>query len=128
MGVLKKKRRSRRPPLRKKTAEENARFRQEYAERMAYYSTQRPVAPLSNAIELIAGNGMPKICKSLPRFRHTLSEEQNERERMAAAEAAKKAKRIMPLYPKGAYQLITDGNRQALMDDSRGKKYDVVAT
>lgn len=121
MGVLKKRKRTRRPSLRKKTAAENARFREEYARTMSSFS--RNTIQLQNTLESIAGNGMPKICRSLHRFRPALSEEQNVREQEAAKEAAKKAKQIMPLYPKGAYQLITDGNRQALFDDSRGKKY-----
>lgn len=123
MGVLSKKRRPRRPSLRKKTAAENERFRAEYSERMASFSSQREVAPLSNSLQMMAGNGLPKVCRSLHRFRPTLTEEQNEREKAAAAEAARKTKQIMPLYPKGAYQLITDGNRDALFDDARGKKY-----
>jgi hypothetical protein len=123
MGVLKKKKRTRRPPLRKRTPAENERFRKEYSERMESYS--RTTAPLSNTLEIIAGNGAPKICRSLHRFRPTLSEEENVREREAAAEAARKAKRIMPLYPKGAYQLITEGNKSALLDDSRGKRTDL---
>lgn len=124
MGVLSKKRRPRRPSLRKKTAAENERFRAEYSERMASFSSNsRGVAPLSNSLQLMAGNGMPKVCRSLHRFRPTLTEEENAREQAAAAEAARKTKQIMPLYPKGAYQLITDGNREALLDDARGKKY-----
>ena len=123
MGVLSKKRRPRRPPLRKRTAEESARFRQEYSEKMLSFSRSTG-AYMANTLESIAGNGLPKACKSLHRFRPTLSDEQNERERLAAAEAAKKAKQIMPLYPKGAYQLITEGNKQALIDDSRGKRHD----
>ena len=124
MGVLSKKRRPRRPSLRKKTAAENERFRAEYSERMASFSSsERGVAPLSNSIQLMAGNGLPKVCRSLHRFRPTLTEEQNEREKIAAEEAARKTKQIMPLFPKGAYQLITEGNRQALFDDARGKKY-----
>lgn len=123
MGVLKKKKRSRRPSLRKRTCEEHERFRREYSEKMSSFS--RNTVALSNTLEIIAGNGTPKVCRSLHRFRPTLSEEENVREREAAEAAARKAKQIMPLYPKGAYQLITEGNKQALLDDSRGKKYDI---
>lgn len=124
MGVLKKRRRTRRPSLRKKTEADHARFRAEYAEKMASFS--RPgVAPVSDSLLVIAGNGLPKVCRSLHRFRPSLSDEENAREREAAEAAARKAKQIMPLYPKGAYQLITEGNRAALLDDSRGKRTDL---
>ena len=45
-----------------------------------------------------------------------------ERNRKAVEEARRKARQIAPLYPKGAYQLITEGDREALSNDGRGKK------
>lgn len=44
------------------------------------------------------------------------------REKAAVEEARRKAKQIAPLYNKGAYQLITEGDREALFNDGRGKK------
>jgi hypothetical protein len=50
------------------------------------------------------------------------ADEYNARERAAVEEARRKAKQIAPLYNKGAYQLITEGDREALFNDGRGKK------
>ena len=58
-------------------------------------------------------------------FRESAAEdadEYNARERAAVEEARRKARQIAPLYPKGAYQLITEGDREALSNDGRGKK------
>jgi hypothetical protein len=129
---------TRRPRLRKRTNEECSRFWQEYAQKFqdannSVTSGRNTFAvPFAGKNEGNGGdvqtvgrdaNGMGRKDRLV--FRESAAgdgDEYRDRERAAVEEAKRKARQIAPLYPKGAYQLITEGNREALSNDGRGKK------
>ncbi len=117
------KRLPRRPRLKKRSKEENERWRKEYAESLhAVAPGQSSLPPLVRTIQSVAGNGSPSRTQTVFRADPTADAGTNAKREAAVKEASAKAKKIMPLYNKGAYQLITDGDRDALINDGRGKK------
>jgi hypothetical protein len=138
---------SRRPRLRKKTSEESNRFWQEYAQKFQEANNSitsgRHTLPVPTLLggpgdcdEHIWNNGTAKRERTVFRVSpETVAGERGDdaddatqsvdfiaREKAAVEEARRKAKQIMPLYNKGAYQMITEGDREALFNDGRGKK------
>lgn len=130
---------SRRPRLRKRTDEETQRFWQEYAQKFQDANNSVTSGRNTFAVPLVErnesteghvpgawrdANGLGRKDRLVYRESATddAADEYNARERAAVEEARKKARQIMPLYNKGAYQMITDGDREALLNDGRGKK------
>jgi hypothetical protein len=129
-----------RPRLKKRPTEESRNaFWQEYAQKFQdannSVTSGRSTLPIpiaganeesGRSLQDVWGNANGMGRRDRLVFRKSSSDdnadEYNARERAAVEEARRKAKQIAPLYNKGAYQLITEGDREALFNDGRGKK------
>lgn len=125
-----------RPRLKKRVTKESTNaFWQEYAQKFQDANNSVTSGRCTLPVPVIAdvgtgdgnvwNNGIGKTERTVFRVPEGTDSEHSDyaaRERAAVEEARRKAKQIAPLYNKGAYQLITEGDREALFNDGRGKK------